>query len=56
MSLSVDASSNLKGIGVKIVLEEPDSLLIEKLLKFKFNARNNHAKYEPVIIGMALVH
>lgn len=37
-----------------IMLEGPYNLLIEKSLKFEFNARNKQVEYETLIIGMTL--
>lgn len=36
----------------KIILESFDGVLIEKSLKFNFNANNNQAKYEALLTGM----
>lgn len=36
------------------MLEEPDDLLIEQLLKFYFKANNNQVEYKALIIDMSL--
>jgi len=40
-TLHVDGSSNPKGVGVGIVLEGPNDILIEKSLHFAFKTSNN---------------
>ncbi|XP_068501363.1 uncharacterized protein [Phaseolus vulgaris] len=52
--LSVDGSSNQEGSGAGIVLEGPNGVLIEQALRFAFNASNNQAEYEALIVGMLL--
>lgn len=49
-TLLVERASNLKGIGVGIVQEKLDNLLIEQWLKFEFKASNNQAKCEALIV------
>ena len=39
-------SSNQQGSGANVVLEGPNSFLIEQALKFVFKASNNQAEYE----------
>jgi len=53
--LFVDGASNLKGSGVRVVLEGLEGVLIEQSLRFAFKACNNQAEYEALIVGMLLV-
>jgi len=50
----VDGSSNMKGMGVGIVLQGPNDLLLEQALRFGFKPSNNQAEYETLIVGLAL--
>ncbi|XP_068477230.1 uncharacterized protein [Phaseolus vulgaris] len=52
--LFVDGSSNQQGIGVGIILEGPNGLLIEQALRFAFKANNNQVEYEALVAGMFL--
>ena len=52
--LSVDGSSNQQGNGAGVILEGPNGLLIEHVLRFAFKANNNQAEYEALIAGMLL--
>ena len=52
--LSVDGSSNQQGSGAGFILEGPDELLIEEVLRFAFKASNNQTEYEALIAGMLL--
>jgi len=53
-TLHADGSSNPKGVGVGIVLEGPNDILIEKSLHFAFKTSNNQAKYEAILAGLSL--
>jgi len=53
-TLHVDGSSNPKGIGVGIVLEGPNDILIEKSLHFAFKTSNNQAEYEAILASLSL--
>jgi len=53
-TLHVDGSSNPKGVGVGIVLEGPNDILIEKSLHFTFKTSNNQAEYEAILAGLTL--
>ena len=55
-TLHVDSSSNPKGVGVGIVLEGPNDILIEKCLHFAFKTSNNQAEYEVILAGLSLAH
>jgi len=50
----MDGSSNQQGSEAGVILEGPDGLLIEQVLRFAFKASNNQAEYEVVIAGMLL--
>lgn len=50
----VDRASNVKGRGVRIVLEGSSDILIEQALKFKYREKNNQTEYEALIIDMIL--
>jgi len=56
--LYVDGSSIVKGGGVtkmlKILLEGPNNMLIEKSLHLNFKSSNNQVEYEVLIFGLAL--
>lgn len=52
--LYMDEASNIKGIGSKIILDEPNDLLIRKSLKFEFKASNNQTEYEALVTDMTL--
>jgi len=53
-TLHVDGSLNPKGVGVSIVLEGPNDILIEKSLHFAFKTSNNQAEYEAILAGLSL--
>ena len=51
----VDGASNQKGSGVGLVLMSPEKVVIEKSLRLDFSTTNNEAKYETLLVGMAMV-
>jgi len=51
-----DEVANRKGSGVEIVLITPEKLVMEKSLCLGFLATNNEAKYEALLVGMAMVN
>jgi len=53
-TLHVDGSSNPKGVGVGIVLEGLNDILIKKSLHFAFKTSNNQAAYEVILAGLSL--
>ncbi|GKV49673.1 hypothetical protein SLEP1_g56411 [Rubroshorea leprosula] len=53
-TLYVDGSSNNKGSGAGAVLTRPDSFRSEHALKFNFQATNNVAEYEALLLGLRL--
>lgn len=50
----MDGLSNLKGGGAGIVLERLGELVLERSLCFNFQANNNQAEYEAVIVSLKL--
>ncbi|GKV48858.1 hypothetical protein SLEP1_g55649 [Rubroshorea leprosula] len=53
-TLYVDGSSNNKGSGAGAVLTGPDGFQSEHALKFNFQATNNVAEYEALLLGLRL--
>ncbi|GKV01291.1 hypothetical protein SLEP1_g13856 [Rubroshorea leprosula] len=53
-TLYVDGSSNSKGSGARAVLTGPDNFQSENALKFNFEATNNVAEYEALLLGLRL--
>ena len=51
----VDGAANQRGVGVGLVLVSPEKITIEKSLRLGFSATNNEAKYEALLMGMAMV-
>ena len=54
--LSVDGASNAQGSGTGLILTSPEGIDIEYALRFGFQASNNEAEYEAVIVGLNLAH
>ena len=52
--LHVDGSSNKQGSGAGIILNTPEGLQIEYALRFDFEASNNEAEYEALIVRIQL--
>ena len=50
----VDGSSNNKGCGASVILENSDGLAIEYSLKFEFPTPNNQAEYEACLAGIRM--
>ena len=48
----VDGMSNVRGSGVKVLLVSPEGIRVEKSLRLGFQASNNEAKYEALIVGL----
>lgn len=48
----VDGAPNARGSRVKVVLESPKGVKLEKSLRLGFRASNNEAGYEALIIGL----
>ena len=51
----VDGVANQRGSGVSLVLVSPEKITIEKSSRLGFSATNNEAKYETLLMGMAMV-
>ena len=54
--LSVDGAANAHGSEAGLILTSSDGIDVEYALKFGFQAPNNEAKYEAVIVGLNLAH
>ena len=54
--LSVDGAANSQGSGEGLILTSPDGIDVEYVLIFEFQASNNEAEYEAVIVGLNLAH
>ncbi|XP_061344902.1 uncharacterized protein LOC133290804 [Gastrolobium bilobum] len=50
--LYVDGSTNAKGSGAGMIVENPDGVVMEHSLTFDFNTTNNQAEYEAMIAGL----
>ncbi|XP_061373314.1 uncharacterized protein LOC133315664, partial [Gastrolobium bilobum] len=50
--LFVDGSTNAKGSGAGLIVENPDGVTMEHSLTFDFNTTNNQAEYEALIAGL----
>ncbi|XP_061353647.1 uncharacterized protein LOC133298401 [Gastrolobium bilobum] len=48
----VDGSSNSKGSGAGIIIENPEGISVEYSLQMKFETSNNQAEYEAFIAGL----
>ena len=54
--LSVDGATNAQGSATGLILTSLDGINVEYALKFGFQASNNEAEYEAVIVGLNLTH
>ena len=50
--LFVNGASNSKGLGAGIVLISPKGLVLKQVVRLKFSASNNEAKYEALLISL----
>ncbi|XP_061363479.1 uncharacterized protein LOC133307075 [Gastrolobium bilobum] len=48
----VDGSSNSKGSGAGVIIENPEGVAIEYSLQMNFETSNNQAEYEAFIVGL----
>ncbi|KAI4347716.1 hypothetical protein L6164_008500 [Bauhinia variegata] len=48
----VDGESNLKGLKARVILEAPEEVTLEYILRFEFLTLNNQAKYEALIVEL----
>ncbi|XP_065619262.1 uncharacterized protein LOC136063187 [Quercus suber] len=51
----VNGAVNQKGSGVGLVLISPEKIVIVKSMRLYFTATNNEAKYEALLMGMAMI-
>ena len=54
--LSVDGAANAQGSGTGLILTSPNGIDTDYALRFGFQASNNEAEYEAVIVGLNLAH
>ena len=54
--LYVDGATNAQGSGAGLILTSPEGIDVEYALRFGFQASNNEAEYEAVIVGLNLAH
>ena len=54
--LSIDGAANSQGSGAGLILTSPNEIDMEYALRFGFQASNNEAEYEAVIVGLNLTH
>ena len=54
--LFVDGAINAQGRGVGLILTSLEGIEIEYALRFRFQASNNEAEYEAVIVGLNLAY
>ncbi|KAL0461251.1 UNVERIFIED_CONTAM: hypothetical protein Slati_0012700 [Sesamum latifolium] len=52
--LHVDGSSTTQGSGAGVVITTPQGDDMEFAIKFDFNASNNEAEYEAMVLGMRM--
>ena len=52
----MDGAANAQGSGAGLILTSPDGIDVEYALRFGFQASNNEAEYEAVIVGLNLAH
>ncbi|XP_074299439.1 uncharacterized protein LOC141630541 [Silene latifolia] len=52
--LNVDGASNVKGVGVGLVLKSPQGDLLVQAVRCEFKATNNEAEYKALILGLQL--
>ena len=53
-ALYVDGSSNMSGTGTGLILVNPEGIIVEYALRFKFPTTNNGAEYEALIAGLRI--
>ena len=54
--LFVDGATNAQGRAAGLILTSPERIDIEYALRFGFQASNNEAEYEAIIVGLNLAH
>ena len=50
----MDGSSNMSGTGAGLILVNPEGIIAEYALRFKFFVTNNGAEYEALIAGLKI--
>ena len=53
-TLFTDGASNVRGIGLGIILKSPQGGIIPQSINCEFQATNNEAEYEALIAGLQL--
>ena len=53
-ALYVDGSSNMSGAGASLILVNPDGVIVEYALHFKFPVINNGVEYKALIAGLRI--
>ena len=51
----VDGASSAKGAGAGVVIITPEGILLEHSFRLGFNASNNEAEYEALLVGLRAV-
>jgi len=51
----MEGPSNLHGIGVRVILEGPNGVMIEESSRFSFKTSRNEVEYEALLTKMKLV-
>ena len=54
--LSVDGAANAQGSSAGLILTSPNGIDVEYALIFGFQASNNEAEYEVIIVGLNIAH
>ena len=54
--LSVDGAANAQESSAELILTSPDGIDTEYAIRFGFQASNNEAEYEAIIVGLNLAH
>ena len=52
----MDGAANAQGSCAGLILTSPDGIDVEYAIRFGFQASNNEAEYETVIVGLNLAH
>ena len=56
LKLSVNGVANSQGTGAGLIMTSLEGIDVEYALRFGFQASNNEAEYEAVIVGLNLAH
>ena len=52
----MDGAANAQGSGAGLILTSPNRIDVKYALRFGFQASNNEANYEAIIVGLNLAH